>query len=176
MKKNEITYLIVGILVGLLVATGVFWIAKKGSIQTGEGIKPTVPVAKIKNFEECVKAGNPVLESYPRQCRMPDGSTITEGVSVTRPRDPGVKCAMENCHGLEITCGPNVPTYCTMMHAMGDSCRYYASCQIIDGKCQLVKSKEFDLCKNCIESCVKKYTNDGIKLSECEAQCLEDKQ
>lgn len=28
-----------------------------------------VPVSVITNFEECVAAGNPVMESYPRQCR-----------------------------------------------------------------------------------------------------------
>lgn len=25
----------------------------------------------VSNFEECVKAGNPIMESYPRQCRDP---------------------------------------------------------------------------------------------------------
>ena len=28
---------------------------------------------KITNFKECVEAGNPILESYPEQCRTPDG-------------------------------------------------------------------------------------------------------
>ena len=34
----------------------------------------------INNFEECAKAGNPVLESYPRQCMTPDGRTFTEEI------------------------------------------------------------------------------------------------
>jgi len=29
-------------------------------------------------FEECVAAGNPVMESYPRQCRTPDGKHFVE--------------------------------------------------------------------------------------------------
>ncbi|MDO8648179.1 MAG: Gmad2 immunoglobulin-like domain-containing protein [Candidatus Peregrinibacteria bacterium] len=29
-------------------------------------------------FEECAAQGNPVMESYPRQCRFPDGRTVTE--------------------------------------------------------------------------------------------------
>lgn len=33
--------------------------------------------APITNFEECVAAGNPVMESYPRQCRA-DGTTFVE--------------------------------------------------------------------------------------------------
>ena len=31
-----------------------------------------VPVVTVTNFEECVAAGNPVMESYPRQCRAGD--------------------------------------------------------------------------------------------------------
>ncbi|MBD3210577.1 hypothetical protein GF318_04315 [Candidatus Micrarchaeota archaeon] len=30
----------------------------------------------ITSFEECVQAGYPVMESYPRQCRTPDGKTF----------------------------------------------------------------------------------------------------
>lgn len=29
----------------------------------------STPVQKVTTFEECVAAGNPVMESYPRQCR-----------------------------------------------------------------------------------------------------------
>ena len=35
----------------------------------------------ITNFEECVEAGFPVMESYPRQCRVGDGDTFTEELS-----------------------------------------------------------------------------------------------
>lgn len=34
----------------------------------------------VNNFEECVSAGNPVMESYPRQCRS-DGKTFTEDIT-----------------------------------------------------------------------------------------------
>ena len=34
----------------------------------------------ITNFEECVSAGYPVLESYPRQCKTPDGKTFSEDI------------------------------------------------------------------------------------------------
>lgn len=35
---------------------------------------------EIRSFEECAAAGNPVMESYPRQCRTPDGRTFTEEI------------------------------------------------------------------------------------------------
>jgi putative hemolysin len=33
---------------------------------------------KITDFQQCVDAGFPVMESYPRQCRTPDGRIFTE--------------------------------------------------------------------------------------------------
>ena len=32
----------------------------------------------VLSFEDCVAAGYPVMESYPRQCRTPDGRTYAE--------------------------------------------------------------------------------------------------
>lgn len=34
---------------------------------------------EINNFDECVEAGNPVMESYPRQCRA-NGITFVEDI------------------------------------------------------------------------------------------------
>ncbi len=34
---------------------------------------------KVTNFEECVKTGNPIMESYPRQCRY-GGQTFAENI------------------------------------------------------------------------------------------------
>ncbi len=36
--------------------------------------------SKIANFEDCVSAGYPVLESYPRQCKTKDGQTFSEDI------------------------------------------------------------------------------------------------
>ncbi|HLB60265.1 MAG TPA: Gmad2 immunoglobulin-like domain-containing protein [Patescibacteria group bacterium] len=35
---------------------------------------------RIANFEECAAAGYPVMESYPEQCRTPDGKTFTRDI------------------------------------------------------------------------------------------------
>lgn len=34
----------------------------------------------ISNFEECVVAGNPVMESYPRVCRTKQGQSFSESI------------------------------------------------------------------------------------------------
>jgi len=40
--------------------------------------KPTEPCGTIDGFEECIAAGNPVMESYPRQCRDAVGNLFVE--------------------------------------------------------------------------------------------------
>lgn len=37
-------------------------------------------IKRIGTFEECTKAGFPILETYPEQCRTPDGKTFTKKI------------------------------------------------------------------------------------------------
>ena len=37
----------------------------------------------IKNFDDCINAGYPAMESYPRQCAVPGGDTFTEVITET---------------------------------------------------------------------------------------------
>lgn len=43
--------------------------------------KPSNP--EIESFEECTAAGYPVMESYPRQCKVPGGQTFIESPKIT---------------------------------------------------------------------------------------------
>jgi hypothetical protein len=38
--------------------------------------------SKVLSFEACIEAGYPVMESYPRQCKTPDGRTYAEEVPI----------------------------------------------------------------------------------------------
>ena len=38
----------------------------------------------VSNFQECVDAGNPVMESYPRQCRNGEELFIYSNTPITR--------------------------------------------------------------------------------------------
>jgi hypothetical protein len=79
------------------------------------------------------------------------------------------RCGLENCHGLDITCGPNVPEVCTEEYVLGDFCRQYATCgTVVDGKCQLIKSDRFDQCKSCVDVCAQLS---GQEAFECEDEC-----
>lgn len=49
----------------------------------------------VDSFEKCVAAGNPVMESYPRQCKTSDGKNFVEKVD-SRMMSPESRC---NNHG-----------------------------------------------------------------------------
>ncbi|MDH3191372.1 MAG: PQQ-dependent sugar dehydrogenase [Nitrosopumilus sp.] len=40
-----------------------------------------VSISNINSFEECIKAGNSIMESHPRQCRTYDGKRFVEEIS-----------------------------------------------------------------------------------------------
>ncbi|MCK5015232.1 MAG: hypothetical protein KAS66_15585 [Candidatus Omnitrophica bacterium] len=84
----------------------------------------------------------------------------------SRPR-----CGIENCHGLDIICGENVPKECTEIYMFGDRCRQYAKCAIVDGKCMFIESKEFNECKLCIEKCCETLENNMPESFGCESRC-----
>ena len=44
------------------------------------------PGLSIKTYEECVASGNPVMESFPAQCRTPDGRTFMQPVKAPTPQ------------------------------------------------------------------------------------------
>jgi len=72
-----------------------------------EPVKPSYP-GSGGSFDECVAAGYPVMESYPRQCRGPDGTVYAEEITVsgwggtTRPDSCKDLCGDGRCE--EIVC------------------------------------------------------------------------
>ena len=47
-------------------------------------------VASITNFDECAAAGYPIMESYPEQCRVPDGRTFVNESQIA-PSSPTIE-------------------------------------------------------------------------------------
>lgn len=45
------------------------------------------PVKEISSFDECAKAGYPIAESYPRQCRTPDGRLFVENLTIEEAKE-----------------------------------------------------------------------------------------
>jgi hypothetical protein len=40
------------------------------------------PANEINSFEECIAAGYPIMESYPEQCKIPDGTLFTKQMTM----------------------------------------------------------------------------------------------
>lgn len=59
--------------------------------------RPSLPTqtteTAITSFEECLAAGNPVMESYPRQCSTKDGKSFTEVIAVPPAPPPATVAA-----------------------------------------------------------------------------------
>ncbi|MFH1398687.1 MAG: Kazal-type serine protease inhibitor family protein [Candidatus Woesearchaeota archaeon] len=80
---------------------------------------------QISNYNECVAAGYPILESYPPQCRTPDGKTFTaNAITIEETKCTEEEKAAEICT-LDYTpvCGDDGITY-------GNKCQACASKQI----------------------------------------------
>lgn len=80
-------------------------------------------------------------------------------------------CGIQNCHGMEISCGKNVAEMCTMEYQLGDKCRSLASCQNVNGSCNVVQQPGYTSCVSCVEQCNKTSGGDPAKAFECEAKC-----
>jgi hypothetical protein len=99
-----------------------------------------------------------------------DGMKVT--YEVVTGGSSAKKCGIQNCHGLDISCGSNVPDVCTEIYMMGDGCRKFAKCEFVEGSCRQVSVAEFDACKACVKKCEKDFLTDSVKMFECEGVCI----
>lgn len=73
MKK--LIYILLSLLVMVLV---VYYISLQEQNNKNENNNDEIKTTAISNFLDCEAAGNPVRESYPRQCSTSDGQVFTE--------------------------------------------------------------------------------------------------
>lgn len=57
------------------------------SLSRGENQIKEEQIREVNSFEECAEAGYPIMESYPEQCRTPDGRNFTKQIP-EQPRPP----------------------------------------------------------------------------------------
>lgn len=74
MSKKTLVFIIV-----VLAGVGVWWFVSTNPTAT-----------EVTNFQECVEAGNEVMESYPRQCRA-GGETFTEDIGNMMEKEDLIK-------------------------------------------------------------------------------------
>lgn len=106
------------------------------------------------------------------ECYYSTPACMAPSVSCQKPTT-GAKCGLENCHGMDMVCGPNPVEICTEIYMAGDNCRQFASCETTNGKCQLAKSPKFDACKSCVEKCTADNKDNPTNFFQCESKCTQ---
>ena len=81
MNKQKLIYGAIGLVMAIGTSLGIYFavIAYQKSVY-----------ASIKNFDDCVAAGYPIMESYPEQCATPDGKTFVRSVNGPNPSAPSL--------------------------------------------------------------------------------------
>lgn len=64
----------------LFILLGVIALVAVGAFTYSTTKKVSTPAEEIASFDECVTAGYPTMESYPAQCKTPDGETFTQDI------------------------------------------------------------------------------------------------
>lgn len=112
----------------------------------------------VSSFADCVAAGNPVMESYPRQCRHA-GELFVEDVTLPSPTP------LETVTDAFITCSPEskLAELCTMEYA--PVCGSVAV-QCVTTPCEPVLETFSNACQACAQPLVTGYTAGACTVSE----------
>lgn len=78
------------------------------------------------------------------------------------------KCGIEQCHGLDLSCGSDIPDMCTAEYRLGDFCRQYVTCEIKEQYCVKVEDDLFSQCRSCIKACDQQNQQEAF---DCESLC-----
>jgi hypothetical protein len=78
-------------------------------------------------------------------------------------------CELNKCGGYNLSCVMiSQPMNCLAVHAPGNVCRKFVSCEIVDGVCQTIKKPEYDDCVDCFMKC---EDYDKISWNNCTSNC-----
>jgi len=109
--------------------------------------------SRVVSFEECAKAGYPVMESYPRQCMTAHGDVFVEEdineLLADASMDATPHCVVAGCNGeicTEELQAPFVATAC-MAHPAFSCYQVYGTCERqVTGQCGWTDSAALDQC------------------------------
>jgi hypothetical protein len=110
----------------------------------GKCFNGTACVTRIGSFRECVAAGYPVMESYPRQCRVPGGPTFVEEIPPFLTEEScraarghwnecGSRCQLDNQGKPAVACPAMCEALCECGGIAGFGCPEGYSCKLPSG-------------------------------------------
>ncbi len=140
------------------------------SIKDGSDTPPVLDEVNDTTPSLLDQYGNPRNNTDPK----PQEPPITPPGAVVPPSSGAVSCGVTNCSGVDVTCGyvkNDEPLMCNASYALGDFCRSYVKCAVVDGSCVPVKDARYEKCATCVRDCTN--ISDPEKAFQCEADCRE---
>jgi len=123
-----------GLIIAVIVAVPIIILAFSNSISLDTSQQSEKP--EIDSFEECIAAGYPAMESYPRQCRTDDGKHFVETIPEQK------QCEMEGgLWGIWGNQQPAIPSCNPSTSDIGMECTDSSQCQSF---CQAKEGSEID--------------------------------
>lgn len=108
----------------------------------------------VASFQECVDAGFPVMESYPRQCRDGGGTLFVETIAIPEPTPPTTptpspvaagKCYVGGCSAQVCSDQEGIASTCEYREEY--ACYKTAKCERqTSGECGWTESPELMAC------------------------------
>lgn len=119
------------------VASGALFAAR---IPRGLNLLSGSPASSITNFDQCKNAGYPVMESFPEQCRTPQGKVFIADVKTSQQGcQNDISCGQAKwcdqgvCKSIEYTYDCQQDSDCQMINQdNGFGCCYAGQCDPID--------------------------------------------
>ena len=139
---------------GLLVLAGMLAVIAVVLLHVVPRIEPVSLQPVITNFDECAQAGNPVMESYPRQCRTKDGRTFVEDISqvpdsnASSTGETASKCVVGGCSSqLCVEANDASGGISTCEYRAEYACYKNATCERQhNGKCEWTETAQLRAC------------------------------
>ncbi len=139
-------------IIGFLFLAALLCIVALVLIRVTPRIQLSEHVIQISTFEECVATGNPVMESYPRQCRTKAGAIFIEEIPQNNSTESGTvvsnTCAIAGCSGqlcVNADIADSLVTTCEYQAEY--ACYREASCEPqISGECGWTQTESLSQC------------------------------
>ena len=142
-NKNKV--IIWAVVIVVILAGIVFYVLKPSKNVTENPQTPVGDFSSVVSFQDCTEAGYPVTQSLPRECRVPDGRILKEGVDDRTKAVARDGCFIGGCGNQLCSDQPGDVSSCVSRDE--DICYQTAVCEKQEsGQCGWTQSSDIQSC------------------------------